>query len=340
MTFQNITISSSTILRTILILLAFWFLYLIRDILLILFAAVVLAWAIEPVAARAARYRIPRVVTVVGVYGAVIVLLSVIVTLLIPPVTEQVRSLAQALPGVVAPLQTWLRLPGVDQEIVGQAQQVLNRVGNSLGNLGLGLVQQTRSILSTAVSIIFIFVITFYLVIEKDPLKKMCRLLLPKEHIPYVNQILEKAQRQVGRWVVAQLTLGIIVGGVVGLGLWLLGVPYALVLGIIAGILEIVPAIGPVVAAIPGVIIAATHGWVLGVAALVFYWIVQQLENHLLVPNIMKRAIGLNPLVTLIAVLLGARLVGIAGVILAVPAATILSVFLADVFASDEDLAG
>lgn len=338
---QSINISSSTILRTVLILLAFWFLFLIRDILLILFAAVVLAWAVEPLAARASRYRVPRAVTVAGVYLAAIGLLSLVVTLLIPAVTEQVKSLAEVLPSVVAELQSWIRLPGSAQpEIVQQAQQVLNRVGDSLANFSTGLLQQTRNIFSGVVSVIFVFVITFYLVIEKEPLKKMFRILLPKEHLPYVNQILDKAQRQVGRWVVAQLTLGIIVGAVVGIGLWLLGVPYALVLGIIAGILEIVPAIGPVVAAIPGVIIAASHGWVLGIATLVFYWIVQQFENHILVPNIMKRAIGLNPLVTLIAVLLGARLIGMAGVILAVPAATVLSVFLADVFASDEELAG
>ncbi len=330
---QNVNISSSTIFRTILVLIGFWFLYVIRDILLILFAAIVVAWAIEPLARQLARYRIPRAVTVVSVYILGIGLISLVVSLLIPPLTAQVRGLAQSLPGVAAHFNQWLELPGIDQvQIVEQAQGLLGRLGDSLANAGAGLVARTRGVLSSFFSAIFVFVITFYLVIEHDPVKKLCRILLPKEHVAWVNTLLDKAQRQVARWVVAQLLLGIIVGSVVGVGLWMLGIPYALVLGLIAGILEIIPAIGPVLAAVPGVIIGATQGWALGLATLGLYWVVQQLENHILVPNIMRRAIGLNPLVTLIAVLLGARLIGIAGVILAVPAATILSVFLSDLF--------
>lgn len=339
--FQNINVSSSTIFRTILILVAFWFLYVIRDILLIFFAAVVVAWAIEPVAKRLSRFRVPRAVTVVSVYVLGIALISLVVTLLIPPVTQQISSLTQALPGVVAQLESWLKLPGLNQAaVVEQGQQLLTRVGNSLTNVGLVIVQRTRGVLSNFFSVIFVFVISFYLVIEKEPLKKMFRLLLPKEHVPWVNRMLDKAQQQVGRWVVAQLTLGIIMGVVVGVGLWLLGIPYALVLGLIAGMLEIVPTIGPVLAAVPGVLIGATQGWVLGLATLALYWVGQVLENNILVPNIMKKAVGLNPLVTLVAVLLGARLMGVAGVILAVPAATVISVFLSDIFASEEERAG
>ncbi|MEK7557089.1 MAG: AI-2E family transporter [Patescibacteria group bacterium] len=336
---QKIDVSSSTIFRIILILVGVWFIYIIRDILLVLFAAIVLAWAIEPLARYLSRFRIPRAVTVIAVYVAAIAIVALVVTILIPPVTEQVRSLAQVLPQLVGQVEGWLQLPGVTEgEVVGQAQQFLTRVGESLGNVGAGLLQQTRNVLSNVVLVIFVFVITFYLVIEKDPLKKLFRLLLPREHTAYVDRIIDKVQQQIARWIRAQLLLGVVVGVVVGLGLWLLGVPYALVLALIAGVLEIVPAIGPVLAAIPGVAIGATQGWVLGLATLGFYWAVQQLENHVLVPNIMRKAVGLNPIVTLIAVLLGARLIGIAGVVLAVPAAMIISVFLADFFSAEEEL--
>lgn len=338
---QKIDVSSSTIFRTILILIGFWFFYVIRDILLILFAAMVVAWAIEPLARQLARFRIPRAVTVVTVYILGISLISLVVSLLIPPLTEQMKGLAASLPSVAAHFNQWLEFPGIDQaQIVEQTQGLLGRLGDGLANAGAGLIQRTRGVLSSFFSAIFVFVITFYLVIEQDPVKKLCRILLPKEHVAWVNVLLDKAQKQVARWVVAQLLLGVIVGLIVGVGLWMLGIPYALVLGLIAGILEIVPVIGPVLAAVPGVIIGATQGWVLGLATLGLYWVVQQLENHILVPNIMRKAIGLNPLVTLIAVLLGARVAGIAGVILAVPAATVLGVFLSDLVSSDEDLAG
>jgi predicted PurR-regulated permease PerM len=107
-------------------------------------------------------------------------------------------------------------------------------------------------------------------------------------------------------------------------------------------VFEIIPVIGPILAAIPGVIVGLSQSLVVGTGVMVFYLVVQQFENHVLIPNVMRRAIGLHPLVTILAVLLGARLVGVAGAILAVPLATVVSIILADIFrhADDEELAG
>lgn len=338
---QKIDISSSTIFRAILILLGFWFLYLIRDILLILFAALILAWAIEPLARHLQKWRIPRGATVVLVYIAGLAVLSGVVSLLVPPLARQVSSAAQSLPGIVAQVETWVGVRGLQTDaIIGQVQTLLSRFGESLANASFNIFQQTRSVFSGVFSVVFVFVLTFYLVIAKDPLKKFFSLVLPRAHVPYAHRILDKAQKKVGRWVLAQLVLGIIVGTIVGVGLWLLGVPFALLLGLIAGLFEIVPMIGPVLAAIPGVIVGVSQGWVLGLATLGLYWLTQQFENHVLVPNIMKKAVGLNPLVTLLAVLLGGRLAGVVGVILAVPAAAVISVFITDLLAKEEESAG
>lgn len=338
---QKIDISSSTIFRAVLILLGFWFLYLIRDILLILFAAVVISWTIEPLANRLQRFKIPRAVTVLLVYVSALTILSGVVSLLVPVIVSQIQSLAQILPAVVSHVEDWIRVSVFQSPAaVAQVQDLLTKFGDNLANIGVDVFARTRSVFSGIVSLLFVFVITFYLVLEREPLKKLFRILLPPEHHPYVEGIIDKARTKIGRWVRAQLILGIIVGSVVGISLWLLGVPFALLLGVIAGILEIIPTIGPVLAAVPGVIIGFSQGWVLGLVTLVLYWLVQQLENHILVPNIMRRAVGLNPLVTLIAVLLGARLIGVVGIILAVPAATILSIFLLDVFGSEEEKPG
>lgn len=339
---QKIDISSSTIFRTILILVGFWFLYIIQDVLLMLFASIVLAAGIEPVAKWAQKYKVPRALTVVLVYVAVLAILSLVVTLMIPPLATQVTQMAQVVPQAFDRVEGWVggTFPINEETLVTQVQDFLNRFGSSLANASFNVFQQTRNVVSGFVSVLFVFVITFYLVMEQDALKKFFRVILPKEHVAYVDGVVDRAQKQIGRWIIGQLVLGVIMGLIVGIGLWLIGVKFALVLGILAGVMEIIPVIGPIIAAIPAVIIGLSQGPVLGLGTVVFYILVQQAENHLLVPNIMKRAVGLSPLVTLIAVLLGARLIGVVGVILAVPAATIIKVFLSDIFSGEEELAG
>lgn len=330
-------ISSATIFRVILIILGFWFLFVIRDIIVMLLAAVVIAAAIEPIANRLQRYHIPRAISVVGVYLILIALVSSVVTLVIPPLAEQVGHLAVALPSLVETVERWgggHALGG--QATVGPALEAgLLQLGNQLSNTSFNVVSQTRNIFSGLFSIIFVFIIALYLVVERDALKKLFRLLTPKEHIAYVELMIDRSQRKIGHWLLAQLTLALTMGVVVGVGLWLLGLrDYALVLGLLTGVFEIVPVIGPIMAAIPGVLLGLSQSWVMGLVVLIFYVLAQQTENHLLVPNIMKKATGLNPLITLVAVLLGARLVGVVGIILAVPTATILNVVLSDLLSA------
>lgn len=341
----SVDITSGTIFRIILIVLGFWFVYLILDIILMLFAAIIISAAVEPVANYLQRYQLPRTLSVILVYAALLLVLAGTVTLLVDPLTEQITQLAIATPQLIErALAAVAFIPQFNHEAVAASlQQGLFQVGQNLANIGVNVVAQTRSIFSGIFTILFVFILAFYLVVEKDALKKFARLITPRGHLPYVEQSIERAQRSIGRWVLAQLALAVLVGTFVGVGLWVIGIKYALVLGLISGIMEIIPVIGPIVAAIPGVIVGASQSWVYALIALAFYIATQQLENHFLLPTIMRRAIGLNPLVTIIAILLGARLYGTAGVILSVPAATILSIFLSDLFAApaiDDELPG
>lgn len=335
---QKIDISSSTIFRTILILLAFWFLYLIRDILVILLGAVVVAAAIEPLANRLQRYRLPRAVSVVSVYVAILAILALVITLIVPILAQQITQLVQAMPHLLLVIQDFVGriLPGSAEALSQQLQGGLSRFSDAFGNIGINVFQQTRSVFGSIVSIVFVFVIALYLVIEENALLKFFRIIVPVEHQRYVNNALERVQHKLGRWVLGQLTLGIIVGVTVAVGLTVMGVPYALALGLLAGVLEIIPYIGPIVAGLSATIVGFSASWVLGVATLVFFILVQQAESHFIIPNVMKKATGLNPLVTLVAVLLGARLAGVAGIILAVPVATMIGIFVSDVFLRDE----
>lgn len=341
----SVDITSGTIFRIILVLVGFWVVYLILDILLMLFAAIIISAALEPVANYLQRYRLPRTASVILVYLALLLLLAGTTTLLIEPLTEQITQLALATPQLVGDLAHILSfIPQLDREAVaGSLQEGLLQLGQNLANVSVNVVAQTRSIFSSIFSVLFVFILAFYLVVEKDALKKFARLVTPHDHLPYIEQAIERAQRSIGRWVLAQLTLAVIVGCAVGVILWIMGIKYALVLGLLSGIFEIIPVIGPIVAAVPGVLVGISQSWIYGLAALVMYIVVQQLENQWLVPTIMRRAIGLNPLVTIVAILLGARLYGIAGVILSIPLATIVSIFLSDLFAAeamDDELPG
>lgn len=326
-------------------LLAFWVLYVIRDVVIMIIAAVIIAFAMEPLTRRLQAWKIPRGVSVVIVYAALIALLTAAVVLIVPAVAEQTVDLANQAPELLVGLEEKIgTIPGISsEEVASQLQQILGRIGNNLANYSSAIVQQTRSFFSGFLSIIFVFVIAFYLVIEQSALKKMFRYVVPRQHMAYVELIIDRIEYKLGRWVLGQMVLGIVVGLSVGIILWILGVKYALALGLIAGILEVLPVIGPLVSGIIGTLIALSQSFFLGIGALVMYVVIQQLENQILVPNIMKKATGLNPLVTLLAVLLGGRLAGFVGVILSVPIATIISIILADFFstaAGDDELAG
>ena len=344
-TVHKIDISSGTIFRILIAITVVWFLFLVRDVLVMLVASFVIASAIEPVARVLRPYHIPRALSAVIVYIFAFALIGLSVSLVIPAFVDQIGPLTQSIPQIVTELGAKFGITSVPavNDVVPQLQQNASQIGQGIGNVSSNIFAGTRTVFSSIFSLLFVFIIAFYLVIEEDALKKLFRFIIPKEHVKYADKVIDRIQQRLGRWVIAQLTLGIIIGFVVGIGLWLMGVPYALSLGLLAGVLEIIPVIGPIIAGTIGVIIALSQSLFLGLGVLVFYVVVQQVENHALIPSLMRKATGLNPLVTIIAVLLGARLLGLVGVILSIPVATIISILAADLFSTsstDDELAG
>ena len=342
---MTIDISSGTIFRIVFILLGLWFLFLIADILLVLFAAIVVAAAIEPIANYAQKYKVPRPLSVTVVYLLAILILMGVAGMMVEPLQQQIRQLVQAVPTIMNTLHDVLVfIPQLnEQEFINTIQQGVTQFGDNLTRLSFNIFQQTRVVIAGIAAFLFVFVLTFYLVVEKDALKKFIRIVTPVEHQPFMVRTVDRAQKQVGRWLLAQVVLGLIIGVVVGLGLWIIGVPYALLLGLLAGILEIIPYIGPIIAGVLGVVIGFSQSLILGLVVLGFYILVQQFENHILVPNVMRRAVGLHPLATIIAILLGARLAGTVGLILAVPMATVIAVLFSDIISVrdvEEEIAG
>ena len=175
-------------------------------------------------------------------------------------------------------------------------------------------------------------VITFYMTVEEDGLKKFVRSIAPIEYQPYLVQKTNRIQIKMGGWLRGQLILMLIVGTLSFIGLTILGVPYALVLAVFAGLAEFVPFLGPIIAAVPAVFFAFSDSPWKAVGVIIFYTVLQQLENQVIVPKVMQKAVGLNPIVVITVMLVGAKVAGLMGILLAVPATTIAWIFIGDLF--------
>lgn len=336
----HIEINTSTILRFILVILFFVFLYILKDVLIIFLFALIIASAISPFANWLDEKRFPRLLGVLLLYLVVLALVVGVLSLIIPYVSQDISQLTSALPQFVAKVSTSLEKV---QQGSPQYLDFLSEIQNILQGFSDYLQQSSQSIIGLVVSIfggvmsaIAILIISFYLSVTKKGIESFLGSIVPEKYEDYAIDLWKRAEFKVGLWFQGQLLLGLIMGLLVYVGLSLMGIKFALILGFLAAILEIVPIVGPVLAAIPAIFIAFLLSPVLGLWVLAFYVIVQQLENHLLVPVVLGKTVGLNPVIVIIALLIGQQLAGIPGMILSVPVATII-VEMMDDFAKHKD---
>ena len=188
------------------------------------------------------------------------------------------------------------------------------------------------SIFGGVISFFLVLVITFYFTVEEEGLKNFLKSVSPSRMHPYLFRLITRIQHKLGLWLKGQLILSLIIFGLVFIGLSIIGVEYALLLAFVAGVFEIIPFLGPTLAAIPAAFFGFTQSPVLGLLVIALYVLIQQLENHVIVPKVMSKSVGLNPLIVIVAFLVGAKIGGFIGVLLAVPVATAISVFLSDFF--------
>ncbi|MDD3887495.1 MAG: AI-2E family transporter [Patescibacteria group bacterium] len=327
-------VSYATFLRAVLIVLLLMFLFAVKDILLLIFVALVIASGLDPVVDWLQKKRIPRGISSLFLFLILLGLIALVVYLLVPPLIEQTRQLVEVLPGYFQTVfEKVSEFTGYSQEqSLEKAKEILTSLEDKIGGAASSVYDFFSSLFGGILSIVMIFVLSFYFIVEEGSFKKFIRSIVPFRHRPYVEDLVGRMQLQVGKWLRGQLLLGLIVGVVIYIGLSLMGVKYALVLALVAGILEVVPYIGPVISAIPAVLIASAQSPLLALLVVILYFLVQQLENHLLVPKIMQKVVGLNPLVIILVILVAVKLAGVLGAIVAVPAATLISVFLKDMF--------
>lgn len=314
---RKVDISHKTIIFVTIFLIGLWLLYLIRDLILILFVGLILMSALNPLVQLFVRVKIPRALGIAITYIIIIGIVSGMLAIILPPLVEQTTKLIVTMPPLIGQV---FNITGIDKSIFQ----------SELANLSTNLFSITLSIFDNLLTVIFLLVLTFYLLLERDNLEtRAATLFIGREG--RMKQLITKIEEKLGAWLRGQMTLSIIIGLLTYIGLLALNIPYALSLSVIAAILEVIPVIGPIIAALPAIVVALTISPILGLGVTAMYFVIQQLENHLIVPQVMKRAVGLNPLVVILAIAIGSRLLGIAGALLAVPIAVVLQIVVTEI---------
>lgn len=329
---MNYSLDNSTkiILRVVVILLALGFIWVIRDIVIVVLLSLVLASAMEPMVDYLTKFKIPRFVSVLGTYIVVIGFFGLLVSLLSPLVIEQAKVLSNNLPSYAVELQArypslTLFLGGTDLTTIAQKIVTSNGGSDLIFGRALGL-------FNGLVAVVSVLVISFYLVAADRGMKKFIGDLVPSQYHNTITRLIEKIQRKMGLWVLGQIILSIFIFVLTYIGLTILGVKYALFLAIIAGALEIVPYIGPFVAAVPAVFFAMIQSPPLVIGVIILYIIIQKTEGYVLVPKVMEKTVGTSPLVVLLSLLIGFKLAGVLGILLAVPLAGAITVIIKEFF--------
>lgn len=321
----QIEISALTILKFFAILIGLVVLYLIRDILVTFFLVAVLVAAFYPIVDRLEKVRVPRVLSVSVIYFIFLAALVGIGFLIIPPLVSQLQDLSDNLPYFVQNISPKLYSY---REALKLSQESLNQLSQTFSSVSSQLYSTTVGFVSGVVSIITILVVSFYLLIDTVSVKRFFVSIFPAAQKQWVVEAGKKITIKMGAWLGGQLLLGLIIGVLDLVILVSFGVPYALTLAIWGGLTEVVPFIGPWLGGIPAVLVAWSISPWLALGVAIAYIVIQQLEAQLLAPRVMGKAVGLSPVIIIFAILVGAKLYGIIGIIIAIPVAAAIAVLL------------
>lgn len=299
-------------LITLIIVALLWLAAELSGILIIIFISYIIMAALSPFSDFLREKRIPKIVSVLIPYLITIAILVLLILPLVPFLASQIQLFFSNFPKYIDQVAKIFNLH-IDVSNIG------NVFESDINSIGKNALNVTGKIFSGVFSLLTVLVISFYLMLERGSLKDQFITLLPKKHQAKGREGLDQIEKKLGLWLRGQLILSFSIGLTAWIGLMLLGLPFALPLGLMAGMLEIVPTIGPIISAVPAIIVALTISPQLAVIVTVFYIVIQMLENNILVPKIMEKAVGLNPIIIILGVLIGSKFLGILGALLAVP---------------------
>lgn len=315
-------IAYKSIFKVVFVLIAIWFLYQILDILAVVFFGIIISSAVAPIVDRLQEKGVPRVGGALIIYLAIIVAFSLIIYTIVPSMIDQITKLATQLPVLLEQYLGSLPLP----------QDLFQQFSSSLRNVPSNIFAWLIGFLGGIGNVLFVFIISFYLSVEDQGMKRFLQTALPEHRQRYVTDLIARSQKTLSQWLRSQLILMFLIGLMTYVGLRILGIPNALALGMLAGVLEIVPFAGPIIAAIPPIIFAFEISTTTALITLGFFLVIQQIESQILTPVVMKRTFEINPVLVLLALFIGAKLGGIIGILASVPLLALLLEFSKDYY--------
>lgn len=322
---RKIEISHKTIIFTVLFLASVWFVIYIKDIVIQLFVALLLMTVLNPFVVSLSKYKIPKPISILFSYILFFGFFGIAVASVVPALIEQTTNLVNGIP-------KYLQNSGLREYI---NDDMVREIVSQLGAIPSQIIKAGLSLLNNIFSVLSVAIFAFYLLLQRDKFDQNLEKLVGKDRSKSVSLFVNKLEVNLGGWARGQFILMLLVGVLSYLGFLLLGIPYALPLAMLAGILEIVPYVGPIIAAVPVVILAFSISPFLGLAAIGLTVLIQQLENYVIVPKVMEKNAGVSPVVTLLALAVGFELAGIVGMIISVPLVVILQTFISHKYGRD-----
>ena len=313
-----------SILKIVLIFLALWFLYLIRDVILIVLAGLFLAAVITPAVNFFEKKKFPRWLGALIIYLVIFLIIILVCFAAGKIIVEQFQFFIQNLP---AYLKSFFQPSQVETEA-----SFWNFLTSWLGRgaPGKSIFSMLGTLAGQVITFFMIFVIAFYLSVEKRAFRLFINTIVPIKYRKFAGDFVNSAQKEIGAWARGMFFLCLVIGILTYLGLLILGVKFSLVLGLIAGFTEVIPWLGPWIGAVPAVIIALTQSPLKALLVIILYIAIQQISNTFITPHVMHRAVGLDPLLVIVVLLIGEKIAGPWGMILAVPCATIIAILIRD----------
>jgi predicted PurR-regulated permease PerM len=317
--------------KGVLVVLGLYFAWRLLDVLVLLAIALLIATALWPVVRWLNAHGIPRLFAILFCILGLIGIIGGIVAYLVPVVISQIVQLANLLSSLAhrfSKIEESWALWRSEYAFLPRFSEIIQLLQNIIRTLSLQAVAFTRKIILLTVEILTVlFFVLFFLKDGPILLAGVLR-LAPKSRREEVLSLIQLVGYRVGRYVISRLLIMAFIGILTGIGLTLIGVSYPLLLGALAGLLDIVPYIGPIIAAIPGIILGLSQSWQLAVWVVVIYIAVQQFESLVISPLLVGKIIDMHPVWVMLAVMIGVSLMGITGMILAVPAASTLQIVI------------
>lgn len=331
----TIKISNRTLITAMLLVVLVFTLVKLKDLVLVVLTSIVIASFVRTASEKFKKYHMPKTVSVVGMYILGFALLSGIfyffVPVLIVELSKLIPIVSKFIPGVLdtttvegaKTVANSLTEGAVLPDILKQLQGVL--VSVSSGFLGV-----ISNLFGNIANVILIIVISFYLSLADDGIESFLKIVTPQQYEEYAISLWKRSQRKIAHWLRGQMVMGLIVGLLTFIGLALVGVEYALLLAVIAAVFEMIP-FGIILASIPAISLAfASGGLTLAILVAGLYVVIQQVESYIVQPLVIRKVTGISPIAVILSVLVGFKLAGFWGLILAIPVAVTLLEYIKD----------